>query len=105
MGLQKYRADMIGDPAPNGAVPCYARWMGGPTLAVVRNCPIKYTCLPNRTVYTRGEPDTWFSIPAACQYRGRTIKGYITTDDDTGYYFVPLNGQNLPIGPKRDAIC
>ncbi len=74
MGLQKYRADEQRPADANGAIECYTNWMGGPTLALVRNCP---TPFGPRTVYVRGEPDTWFSVPAACKYRGRTITGYL----------------------------
>lgn len=82
MALQKYRADKAGDKQANGATPYYALWMGGPTLALVRQCPVvNSTCITPRTVYVTGEADTWFSIPAACRYLGRTIRGYLTTDD------------------------
>jgi hypothetical protein len=66
MGLQKYRADKAGDITANGAQPFYANWMGGPTLALIRNCPIetKGVSIPPRTVYVRGEPDTAFSLAA-----------------------------------------
>mgnify|MGYP000908338372 CR=1 FL=1 len=81
MGLQKYRADKPGDKQPNGAIPWYAHWMGGPTLALIRDCPVDNRLIGPRTVYVRGEPDTWYSIPAACRYQGKTVTGYITTQD------------------------
>ncbi len=84
MGLQKYRADVAGEKQINGAIPYYSNWMGGPTLALIRNCP---TNMGPRTVYIRGEADTWFSIPAACRYKGKTITGYITTNDAGEYEF------------------
>lgn len=87
MGLQKYRADEPGEKQANGATPFYTRWMGGPTLALVRECPIENGEIPPRTVYVRGEPDTWFSIPAACRFKGHTITGFITTNDDREYVF------------------
>ena len=34
-----------------------------------------------RTVYVTGEPDTWFSTPAACRIQGCYVKGYVTGDD------------------------
>jgi hypothetical protein len=94
MGLQKYRADKAGDITANGAQPFYANWMGGPTLALIRNCPIetKGVSIPPRTVYVRGEPDTAFSIPAACSYRGKIVKGFITCRDGE-YLFVAYDGQ------------
>jgi hypothetical protein len=91
MGLQKYRADIQGEIQWNGAIPFYTKWMGGPSLALIRNCPIKNTTIDTgispRTVYVRGEPDTWFSQPAACVYKGKTITGYITQDDNRNYEF------------------
>lgn len=94
MGLQKYRADKAGDIATNGSQPFYADWMGGPTLALIRNCPIeaKGTSIPPRTVYVRGEPDTFFSVPAACSYRGKTVTGFITCRDEE-WVFVAHDGQ------------
>lgn len=83
MGLQKYRADESSEPCRNGAVAWYARWMGGPSLALIRNCPIKN--LPGeiapRTVYIQGDPDTFFSLPAACKVRGQKITGFVTCED------------------------
>lgn len=90
MGLQKYRADEAGPKQSNGGVPYYTRWIGGPTLALVRNCP---TPFGPRTVYISGEPDTWFSIPAALEYRRRRITGYVTTDDSGEYYFRAHRGE------------
>lgn len=88
MGLRKYRADITGPVQSNGGVPCYAKWMGGRTLALIRNCKIENTELSPRTVYVRGEPDTYFSIPAACNGpKRKTITGYITTDDNGEYVF------------------
>lgn len=84
MGLQKYRADIAGEKQSNGAQPYYARWMGGPSLALVRECPTPHG---PRTVYVRGEADTYFSVPAACSYNGKVITGYLTTDDKGEYVF------------------
>ena len=87
MSLQKFRADKAGNKQLNGGTPFYANWMGGPTLALIRDCKIENIDLLPRTVYVRGEPDTWFSIPAACVSKGKTITGYITTDDNREYVF------------------
>ena len=86
MSLQKYRADRAGEAGENGSTPFYAHWMGGATLALVRNCPTDCPGLSPRTVYVQGEPDTWFSIPAACVYRGKRITGYLTSNEQ-GYEF------------------
>jgi len=89
--LQKYRADIKGQKQSNGATPWYADWMGGPSLALVRNCPITNahsdTSITPRTVYVRAEPDTFFSQPAACKYKGKTVRGYIKSDDNGDFVF------------------
>lgn len=77
MGLQKFRAD-TSDTAPNGAIVWRTSWIGGPTLAKVANCP---TAFGRRTVYLTGHPDTYFSVPAACTFRGRTIRGWLGIED------------------------
>jgi hypothetical protein len=87
MGLQKYRADIEEKKQPNGAIPYLTRWMGGPSLALIRNCPIERFPISPRTVYVRGEPNTAYTIPAACRYMGKTVTGYITWSNDGQYIF------------------
>ncbi len=67
--MQKYRADKA-TPQADGATLWYAHWLGGPTLAKIQNCRIDGAEL-RRAVYITGEPNTWFSIPAATRVRGR----------------------------------
>jgi hypothetical protein len=87
MGLQKYRADecrVQGD----GAEVWTARWFGGPSLSKIKNC--RWESLegePRVTVYITGDPDTWFSIPAATMYKGCVVKGYVTSNDYGNYVF------------------
>jgi hypothetical protein len=99
MGLQKYRADTAGQKQSNGGTPYYTNWIGGPTLALVRECAIENApfmpVYPKRTVYVRGEADTYSSIPAACLYKRKTITGYITTDDAREYVFRAHTGQGV----------
>lgn len=99
MGLQKYRADIKGEAYPNGAIPYYTKWIGGPSLALVRNCPIRNTVIDTgvsaRTVYVRGEPDSYFSQPAACVYKGRTLRGYLTSDESGSLEFRCLKNQGV----------
>lgn len=95
MGLQKYRADEFGDKQKNGAIPAYAKWMGGPTLSIIRDCPIENGNIAARTVYITGDPDTFFSIPAACRYKGKTIRGYVTTNEDREYVFMVNNSSAI----------
>lgn len=85
MGLKKYRDDQAGKTCENGSVPWFAVWGWGPSLSLVRHCP---TPFGPRTVYVRGEADTFFTIPAACEFRKRRIIGYLTSDEK-GYTFHP----------------
>ena len=84
MPTQKYRAD-TSTPQPDGAVLWFAQWMGGPSLAKIQNCRIDGT-EKRLTVYVTGEPDTYFSQPAATRVKGRHIAGYVTGDDN-GLHF------------------
>lgn len=79
--MQKYRADTR-RLQPDGAIVWFADWMGGPSLAKIENCRLDLAGEPRATVYITGEPDTWFSTPAACSYKGCRVKGYVTHDDD-----------------------
>jgi hypothetical protein len=85
MSIQKYRADFAHPASANGAIEWFSRWMGGPTLAKVSNCP---TPDGPRTVYITGEPDTYFSVPAACYVGRRYVRGYVTGTED-GPEFCP----------------
>jgi hypothetical protein len=88
MSLQKYRADTSTTQA-DGATLWFARWMGGPSLAKIAGCRVDG--IDKRlTVYITGEPDTYFSQPAATRYRGRYIAGYVTSDDGV-LYFCPMD--------------
>ena len=80
--MQKYRADRATKQA-DGAVLWCAEWLGGPSLSRVNNC--RWASLqgePRITVYILGGPDTAFSQPAACWYKGRRVRGYVTSDGD-----------------------
>ena len=77
--LQKFRADEAGSPYPNGAISWVTNWMGGRSLAKILNCP---TPFGPRTVYIQSEPDTFFSQPAACRFRGWDIRGWISFDSN-----------------------
>jgi hypothetical protein len=81
--LQKYRADKQGVKSDNGSIPWYTNWMGGPSIALVRNCPcfINGENVTARSVYVRGDADTYFSIPAACRIKGKDVRGYLTADE------------------------
>jgi hypothetical protein len=86
MGLQKYRADAPGELQKNGALPFYTNWIGGPSLALIRNCPIESTVgyiLSNRTVYITGEAENYWMRPAVCRGPwGKTIRGYVYSNED-----------------------
>ena len=83
MGLQKYRSDRAGDVCANGAVPYYADWLCGPSLALVRNCPVSNVAgVTTRTVYVQGEPDTYFSQPAKALIFGHPMRGSLCRDEN-----------------------
>ena len=76
---------------PNGAV---GHRPGGPMdclgpYAKVVNCPVDGTRL-RLTCYATGYADTFFSVPACTQYRGKYIAGYFTSDEE-GVVFNPLD--------------
>lgn len=77
--MQRYRAD-YSETTPDGAVQWFAKWMGGPSLSKINNCRIAGHH-KRLTAYITGEPDTWFSIPAATRIRGKHVRGYITIED------------------------
>jgi hypothetical protein len=83
--MQKYRFDHDGPACPNGSVPIYSHWLGGPSLSGIRNCPTSFEATP-RMVYITGEPDTYFSVPACCKFAGKRIKGWVG-QDESGYVF------------------
>ena len=87
--MRKYRAD-VPETQPDGAVAWFAKWMGGPSLARINNCRLHLAGDPRATVYITGEPDTWFSQPAVCSYKGCSVRGYVTADD-AGLYFRPVH--------------
>jgi hypothetical protein len=93
MGLQKYRADVSGEPDENGAVPFYSKWMGGPSLALIRNCPVDTVGIEPRTVYITSEPDTFFTQPAACKVKGKTVRGYVTHSDHKWLFHADKEGK------------
>ena len=89
MPVQKYRAD-TSKPQADGATLWFANWIGGPTLAKIQNCRIDGTD-KRLTVYVTGEPDTYFSQPAATRVRGRYVSGYVTGDDSGNLYFCAMD--------------
>lgn len=101
MSLQKYRSDEAGEIQSDGSQPFYARWMGGPSLALIKQCRCSNDpTLKPRTVYVTGDADTWFSQPAACQSRGKTIRGFITGDDSGCLVFVRKLPLLTTLAPK-----
>lgn len=50
------------------------------SLAAIENC----NCEDGKRRYVRitGEPDTFFSVPARITYKGKTISGFVSYDDD-----------------------
>ena len=74
----KYRSDSQTVNAA-GQTEHFASWMGGPTLSKVEQarCPDG----KDRTAFVTGDADTFFSLPATVNDRGRKLKGYLTHDD------------------------
>lgn len=70
-------------------------------FAKVRNCPIDGTDL-RRTCYATAYPDTYFSVPARTQVKGRTIKGFFTSHED-GLVFVSYSQYDEFLGIKPKA--
>lgn len=102
MSLQKYRADLPGTKQKNGGTPVFTKWAFGPSLAMIRDCKIENVdgLISPRCVYVRGEHDTAFSQPAACVFRGKTITGYITTDDNNELVFRAHNSEKEKVSCK-----
>jgi hypothetical protein len=85
--LQKYRAD-VSKVQDDGATLYFAQWLGGPTLAKIRNCRLANLAGDmRRTVYVTGEADSYFSIPAACMIGASRVTGYVTGDDNGNFVF------------------
>ena len=89
MGIQKYRADKAKPVCDNGAIEWYSEWSFGPTLAMIEDCPIGNTDW-HQYVYIQGEADTYFTIPAAINVRGRRVMGFVTRDE-SGPTFHPYH--------------
>jgi hypothetical protein len=79
--MRKYRVDRW-TPQEDGARCGLTLWMGGPSLAEIQNCRLDGLAgEPRANVFITGEPDTFFSIPAVCSYKGCRVRGYVTCDD------------------------
>ena len=76
---------------PNGSVTFMAGAFG--TLSKVTNCPVPmFGPDVRRTVRATGYADTFFSVPAECSFRGKTVRGYLTTTKDPdGFEFRPYH--------------
>lgn len=94
MGLQKYRADSEGEKQSDGAIPYYADWIGGPTLAKVKDCKCENAEISPRTVYVTHEPITWSALPASCMLLKKRITGYLTVREGN-YVFRAHTGQGI----------
>jgi len=109
MSLQKYRADKADPTCANGAVMWTSNWIGGPSYALVRNCPIEGSSAKPRTVYVTGEPDTFFSLPAACIIDKKTVRGWLGRDANDNWVFHTRgrtsHGQSLFFKSFDDGAC
>jgi len=69
---------------PGGPFDCL-----GP-YAKVQNCPISGTSL-RRTAYATGYAETYFSVPAYTRYKGKYIGGFLSSFEDGGIEFHPMD--------------
>jgi len=84
----KYRVDRTETQADGAEVGHAITFGNYRTLARVRNCRLENLAGDMRaTVYTTGEPDTFFSIPAYCSLKGKRVKGYLTNDGEGNLVF------------------
>jgi hypothetical protein len=101
MGLQKFVArepytfaNGVVGYRPGGPWDCL-----GP-YAKVLDCPIDGHPGFTRTCYATGHADTFFSVPAACTYRGVTIRGFFMLED-AGIRFVPYTRYSYALDVLR----
>lgn len=86
--MQKYRADLSEVQSDGARVWRSSTFGGGRPLAKIENCLLEnLEGGMRRTVYTTGEPDTWFSVPAVTKIQGCRVRGYITTADSGNLVF------------------
>lgn len=79
--MQRYRTDYY-QPQEDGAEIGYTIWIGGPSLASIRNCRLESLAGDMRAnVYITSVPDTFFSQPAICSIKGCRVRGYVTLSD------------------------
>jgi hypothetical protein len=75
----KFRVDRE-ETNDHGQVIGFTEWMGGPSLARIKNTVCEDGSL--RTAYILSEPDTFFSIPARVNVGQRSVTGFVTVEDD-----------------------
>ena len=76
---------------------CWTKWMGGPSMAGIKNCNSEIEELRGRTAFITDWPGrptssnnicSWFSPLAKVNYKGKSVKGFITVDKGE-FYFTP----------------
>ncbi len=50
-----------------------------------------------RTVRLHGEPDTFFSVPGSVQVRGKTVSGFVTSDNGDLKFIAYTYGKNADV--------
>lgn len=87
MASLKYRVDRE-ETNEHGQVLGFTEWMGGPTLARVKNV----VCHDGkqRTAYVTGEPLTYFSLPARVNIGKTSVNGSLAALDKGLYTFHPF---------------
>lgn len=91
MGLQMFRSDFAGPVEANGSQAWYTNWIGGPSLALIRQCPVWCPAydltLPSRTAYVEvANPETYHTIPACIRWKKKRVEGCLEKREE-GWVF------------------
>lgn len=99
MGI-KYSADPQYREHPNGS---RVHYTPGPfaSVAKVANCPCEDG--RRRVVYASAEPDTFFSIPALTRVRGKTVAGFLSSDENGWKFTAYSYGKNADLLKHAEA--
>ena len=68
----------------HGQIVWHAQWMGGPSVSKV----VGAVCADGkrRTATVTGHADTWFSLPAIVSVKGKTVTGFLSTDNGLWHF-------------------
>lgn len=81
----RVRRDEPGPSYPSGAIPWYARWVGGPTLSALIACPVTdHDGTRPRTVTVTYDPGGYPSYHVARRENGRTVRLAVSVEWNQG---------------------